>query len=297
MVNATDRKSPPTERLLWIASECMGLSTFLSPAAATDERMTELVSAMQSFGPSGDRNSEIDLIPDLRLLDNHWIRWRRVLEHVSGAAVWLGPATKRSIEQFAQSLPSTLRRDQYEITFDCFSSRIPQWKHDLAHFAGAPNLKFLEIGSFEGYSAVWLLDQILTHDSSHLTCIDIFENEEAECLYDLNISRSSAPHRVTKLKGSSDDELIQLGKNNFDFIYVDGCHEQVNILQDAVLAWRLLKAGGVMTFDDYQLAEDPLFKLVFDEERPEVGIEAFLAVYQNRYRLIRSGYQVTIQKL
>ena len=33
----------------------------------------------------------------------------------------------------------------------------------------------LEIGSFEGRSAIWLLENILTHSNSHLTCVDTFE--------------------------------------------------------------------------------------------------------------------------
>jgi Methyltransferase domain len=117
-------------------------------------------------------------------------------------------------------------REKYEITYDCFSSRIPQWRRDLAHFAGAPNIKYLEIGYFEGYSVCWLLDNILTNNSSRLVCIDIFDNGQAERLYDLNISRSGASCRVVKLKGLSEDELVSLEKGSFDFIYVDGCHKQ-----------------------------------------------------------------------
>jgi hypothetical protein len=297
MVYTTNETLPLTERLLWIVRECIALSTDLTLRTITDERITGILLAMQSCKSEVDRNVKINLVPDFCRLDNHQVRWRPIMEQVAKDAVWLLPETRQAIAQFVESLPIMLTRDKYEITFDCFSSRIPQWRRDLAHFAGRPNLKFLEIGSLEGYSAGWLLDNILTHSSSHLVCVDIFDNKRAERLYDLNIARSRASHRVTKLVGRSEDVLVKLDKDSFDFVYVDGSHEQVSILQDGVMAWRLLKNGGLLTFDDYQLADDPLFMLLFDEERPEIGIDAFLTVFKNRYRLIHSGHQVTIQKL
>lgn len=41
-----------------------------------------------------------------------------------------------------------------------------------------------------------------------------------------------------------------------DFIYVDGSHQAADVLCDAVLAFRLLRVGGVLAFDDYLWAED-----------------------------------------
>jgi len=57
-------------------------------------------------------------------------------------------------------------------------------------------------------------------------------------------------------------------------------------------AARLLKPGGVLTFDDYlwQDEADPLL-------RPRPAIDAFLKVYGGRYRLLHLGYQVTVEKL
>src|SRR5687767_4882149 len=41
----------------------------------------------------------------------------------------------------------------------------------LAAYRGR-KAQFLEIGSFEGASALWVLDRILTHPESSLTCVD-----------------------------------------------------------------------------------------------------------------------------
>ncbi len=59
-----------------------------------------------------------------------------------------------------------------KFTADWFSSHIPHWERLLRPLAGQP-IQALEIGSYEGRSAVWLLQEILTHPESRLTCVDI----------------------------------------------------------------------------------------------------------------------------
>lgn len=63
----------------------------------------------------------------------------------------------------------------YIFTSDWFSTNIPLWKKLLQNYKDKPNLKFLEIGSYEGRSAVWLMENILTQENCTLTCIDTFE--------------------------------------------------------------------------------------------------------------------------
>src|SRR5260221_7918568 len=206
---------PLTERVLWIARECFELSNKPSPEIITDQRLTHLLLAMQSCRSEDVQSEKINLMPDFSLLVNHYVAWRDALEHIAARALWLKPEAKKSLAQLVESLPSFFTAGKYKITYDCFSSRVPQWRNSLAYLAGMPNLRFLEIGSFEGYSACWLLDNILTHNSSHLVCIDIFQNERAVSLFDMNIALTGASHRVTKRIGLSEDELAKFEKNRF----------------------------------------------------------------------------------
>lgn len=50
----------------------------------------------------------------------------------------------------------------------------------------------------------------------------------------------------------SDEGLIQLSqeKLRFDLIYVDASHVAIDVLQDAVVCWRLLEVEGILIFDD-----------------------------------------------
>src|SRR5438067_13537161 len=66
----------------------------------------------------------------------------------------------------------------FNYTQDWFSSRIPLWEKHLLAFKGQEQLRFLEIGCFEGRSTVWLLENMLTHPSCHITVVDTFQGGE-----------------------------------------------------------------------------------------------------------------------
>lgn len=132
----------------------------------------------------------------------------------------------------------------------------------------------LEIGSFEGASAVWLLDMI---PNLKITCIDIFEScfddviGEYEQRFDRNVAEYGK--RVTKLKGRSIDVLKTFSsRKKFDLIYIDGHHSYEAVQADIALAFPLLKKGGLMIFDDYDNKEFGVRKAV-DEFLETVDVE------------------------
>ena len=63
----------------------------------------------------------------------------------------------------------------YQFSTDWFSYNILIWNQVLKRFVGSPNLSFLEVGSWEGRSTCWLLDNVLLDESSTITCIDTFQ--------------------------------------------------------------------------------------------------------------------------
>ncbi len=82
----------------------------------------------------------------------------------------------------------------------------------------------------------------------------------------------------------------------FNLIYIDGDHHSASVLEDAVLAFPLLKQGGALVFDDYRWhynPDGPDCGLMC----PRHGIEAFFAVYRERLHDEYVGYQVHLQKV
>jgi predicted O-methyltransferase YrrM len=113
----------------------------------------------------------------------------------------------------------------------------------------------LEIGNFEGFSAIWQLEKILTHPTSSITCIDIFNDPVIEERFDRNIEATGVAYKVKKIKGSSEKMLRALGLEQFDYVYIDGSHLGKFVLSDGVLSWDLVKPGGLIVFDDYYYLE------------------------------------------
>jgi predicted O-methyltransferase YrrM len=190
---------------------------------------------------------------------------------------------------------------EFKFSQDWFSQHIPQWKKNLAKFIDQPNLTFLEIGTFEGRAAVWLLQNVLTHSTSFIDCIDNWSFQAQglkldpslmESNFDHNIAALGRPNAVQKMSGDSQDILRKLPTTAYDFIYIDGAHNAAAVLEDAVLSWGLLRAGGIMTFDDYQWSLAPQLL-----DRPKLAIDAFLSVFQGKYKLLDKQSQVTIEKI
>lgn len=196
-------------------------------------------------------------------------------------------------------------------TSDWFSRHSPVFEQHLIQFKGQDNINFLEIGSFEGRSACWLLDNILTGKNNFMFCCDTFEGSpehdkmgvDYTGLYE-RFMENVKPYgnKVVVLKGQSYEMLRAIPLNYYDFIYIDGCHEAMNVIEDAIHAFRLLKKGGIMAFDDYywsfwsnRYGDRPKDETMLLHE-PKMAIDSFLQIYEPHYQLLGHREQVWIQK-
>jgi predicted O-methyltransferase YrrM len=181
-----------------------------------------------------------------------------------------------------------------------FMPKIPTWEAWLQPLADKDS-EILEIGSFEGLSACYLLWRL---PRARLTCVDTFEGNIGdpadvarlvlEQRFDANVALVGA-ERVTKVVRSSHAALLDLlrDQRRFDLVYVDGSHLALDVLVDAALSWRLLAPDGVLVFDDYEWStngDDPLLV-------PKGAIDAFLTLLEDRYDVLFKGDQVAVRKL
>ncbi len=68
--------------------------------------------------------------------------------------------------------------------------------------------------------------------------------------------KAGGEKRAEFRRGVSRETLRTLPFASYDFIYIDGGHGATDVLEDAVLSFRLAKPGAVIAFDDY-LWNDP----------------------------------------
>jgi predicted O-methyltransferase YrrM len=191
----------------------------------------------------------------------------------------------------------------FKFTEDWFSPNIPIWELAVRELAECDAI--LEVGSYEGRSTVWLLENALSPHGT-LTAIDTWAGGEEhqaagtnmnaiEEAFDHNIAVTKAhlPNQtVIKLKGTSFEKLRELPTLTYNLAYIDGSHTARDVLSDACLSWPLLKAGGFLIFDDY-LWGNPRDAL----HRPKLAIDAFINIYAEELSLFHVGNQLTARKI
>lgn len=183
-------------------------------------------------------------------------------------------------------------------TSDWTSGYYEIWVRHLDKFRDR-DVSILEIGSWEGRSAVFFLEFL---PRSRITCVDTFEGgaEHAvlaetasiESRFDSNLA--SYGDRVRKIKSRSFTALDQLAQENetFDLIYIDGSHVRDDVLVDSLLAWRLLAASGICIWDDYiwGVTGAP------SAQRPQHAIDAFLEMHSDELQVRHAAAQVIAEK-
>lgn len=183
-------------------------------------------------------------------------------------------------------------KGDYQFGADWFTYNIRVWNRILVDFKGKANLSYLEIGVYEGRSAIWMLENILTHSSARVTAIDIFP-DDLQQKFIANLEKAGARNKVNILKGKSQEKLRGLPLNSFDIVYVDGSHRAKHVFLDAALAWDLLKDGGLLIFDDYPWPSDR-FPM---DLRPKMPIDTFLLAFGDELELVHKDWQVAVRKV
>jgi predicted O-methyltransferase YrrM len=191
-----------------------------------------------------------------------------------------------------------LMQFEFEFSEDWFSNHIPSWRRVLERLKPG---RVLEIGSYEGRSTCFVIETCSRFGALDLTCVDTWAGSAdlpswrmtgVERRFDDNvhlaIADASSPISFHKYKEPSTlvlAHLIAEQSDPFDFIYIDGSHTASDVLSDAVLAFRLLRVGGVMVFDDYlwsmetALEADPL-------NMPKPAIDAFATIFMRKVRVL-----------
>ena len=179
-----------------------------------------------------------------------------------------------------------------------------------------PATRVLEVGSYEGASACYLIAQLGAKAPLEIHCIDPWEGTanfgggdvdmtKVEARFRRNtgllVERSRHPVTLEIHKGFSDLVLAKLltqkGRGYFDLVYIDGSHQASDVLADAVLGFQLLRCHGIMVFDDY-LWRGGDGNFSNPAHCPKLAIDAFINCNFSTVRMISAPlYQIYLQKI
>ncbi|KAJ3857236.1 glycosyltransferase family 8 protein [Lentinula lateritia] len=203
--------------------------------------------------------------------------------------------------------PNHANQFQFTDTQDWFSHNIPHWRN-LFPFITSPRPRILEIGSWEGRSAVFFSFHFI-FVGADMVCIDHFDlfrtsaGRERFRKINHNLSLTGKPFRVLPqfsvpaLMKLLEKEILKeesLGNAGFDWIYIDGSHEADDTFLDGELAWRLARKEAIFIFDDYHWDKEP----EDSKHHPKKGIDTFLDLHRGEYVKLTEPehYQVVLRK-
>lgn len=162
----------------------------------------------------------------------------------------------------------------------------------------------VEVGSYEGSSAWWIMQNLLLSPESRLYCIDAWAegnggNERYE-LFLKNIGELPARAQIEVIRDWSQNALRGLLARGVqaDVLYIDGGHDAPTVLRDLVTGFDLVKTSGIVICDDY-LWDDPTWGGNRTLGRPKIALDAFTTIYADKLKIVRGmpNTQVFFQKL
>jgi predicted O-methyltransferase YrrM len=185
--------------------------------------------------------------------------------------------------------------DHYDFSNSWAAGNLPLWIWLINRKIESKELKILEIGSYEGQSAIIFLN--LAPDSQ-ITCVDTWRgsDEHPEDMYSqvearFDSNTSTYMSRITKIKQTSDSFFQQHSDEKFDLIYLDGSHRREDVLRDGLQAFDALKPGGFLIFDDFLWFFYPEAR-----DNPVGGIAEFARLLRQRLSIVYVGYQIVLKK-
>lgn len=204
----------------------------------------------------------------------------------------------------------------YNFTANWFGDKKSQI--DLANsipFKATDKINILEIGSYEGRSTVWFIENYLHNPESTITCIDPwadYSQDESSMnsynaenafwkfgtkkiidVFNKNIEMTGKSNQVIVKQGLSTDVLPNLvtSGNKYEVIFIDGNHVAPFVLLDATYSWQILQSKGIMIFDDYLWMPELKNTL-----RPQIAIDSFINIFSDYVTVVLNNYRKAIVK-
>jgi tetratricopeptide (TPR) repeat protein/predicted O-methyltransferase YrrM len=189
-----------------------------------------------------------------------------------------------------------------------FLEAIDYFNNNYIKVKNNETIKVLEVGTYTGISLINIVklipnsigygidrwsNYIETNLNKNVAILNNMDELEVESSFYKNVEVEGLKERIIGIKSSSTNKLIEYIKGDFtaDFIYIDGSHLLVDCYSDLLLSWQILEKGGILAIDDYLYNSEKILNSPFE------AVNHFLRIYENKYKLLHSGYRVFLEKL
>lgn len=181
-------------------------------------------------------------------------------------------------------------------TKDYFSLNAYYW--DLVINKNFKKFSYLEIGSWEGNSAMFILNNFNTEK---VTCVDIWDlhhdagkDEQIRRFNNFQSNLDEFNGRFSFYKNTS-DEFFTNNREKYDVIYIDGWHEAPQVYKDICNSWNCLNIGGIIICDDFFYGNIKNNKEI---NLPADSINRFILENKNKLKILNvNNTQIFIKKV
>ena len=181
-------------------------------------------------------------------------------------------------------------------TTDYFSLNAYYW--DLIINNNFKKFSYLEIGSWEGNSAMFVLKNFNT---KNVTCVDIWDlhddkikDDQLKRFNNFQSNLIEFKERFSFYKNTSDKFFIN-NKDKYDVIYIDGWHEAPQVYKDINNCWNCLNENGIIICDDYFYGN---IKNNEDNNLPANSINKFISENKHKLKIVNvNNTQIFFKKL
>lgn len=223
----------------------------------------------------------------------------------------------------------------YKFTKDWFSWAPPVWEQ-LIPALPSNNRSFLEIGSFEGRSTVWIIENMMG-PGDWIDCVDTWEGGEEHGAEDMDGAEQRFVHNITvalggvnikeptefssskhtrfaSFGGDAENNRVYKYKTSSTDMLAQKLHFQISCVKP-----EYVPMYDFIYIDGSHVAKDvltdacmawPLLKpagfMVFDDylwgpprdvlHRPKVAIDAFCNLFAEEVEIVHVGYQLVVRK-
>lgn len=177
---------------------------------------------------------------------------------------------------------------QATYTTDWVTSKLNIWEKVLK--TQLPRQSILEIGSYEGRSTCWFIENLLDTNGK-ITCVENWKWGDVSKAFKENTDRSLLVNPTKSLElivGDSNKEIPKLIVKNctYDLIYIDGEFSPINRVVDCFMAWQVLGLHGILVIDDYLTKEGTI----------KTSVDSFCNIFKDYFKYLYVGNQLIIKK-
>ena len=159
------------------------------------------------------------------------------------------------------------------------------------------NISYLEIGSFEGSSAIFFNNYLI---QSTLCCVDTWKGSDeftndminmkiVENNFDKNIQNLN-DNKIIKIKKNSKN-FFETNSRKFNLAFIDGDHKYKSVINDLNNTFRFLDNDGIIICDDFLWSYYPV-----PTDNPAKAISDFYVNNKKRLKILTVSNMVIFKK-